>query len=130
MAGVTFLLEKHLKRPTLSRSILREGTEAFEAVGPWFLTLLCLAVMGISVHLTTSETPILFYLLITYASAISLVASSPFHTMLNRYIADEVYRVNYQPIINALITLTICVVVIVFCLSVSFVFSFSKIAIY
>jgi len=85
--------------------------------------------MGITVHLTTSEAPVLFYLLITYASAISLVASSPFHTMLNRYIADEIYRVNYQPIINGLITLTICVVVIVFCLSFSIVFLFSNIPI-
>ena len=127
MAGITFLLEKHLYRPPLSRSVLREGIEAFEAVGPWFLTLLCLAVMGLSVQLMTDKAPVLFYLLLTYASAISLVVSSPFHTMLNRYIADEVYRVNYQPIINGLITLTIGVVAVVFLISFSIVFFFAKI---
>jgi|GEM_PF-1397891 polysaccharide biosynthesis protein PelG len=127
MAGLTFLLERHYRQPGLSRAFCREGVEAFEAVGPWFLTVLCLMVMGVTVHLTTSEAPVLFYLSLTYATAISLILSSPLHTMLNRFMADKIYLAEYQPILNGLISLTLCIVAASLGISSIIVFSVSTI---
>ena len=117
MAGITYLLEKHLNKPSFSRAFVRESIEAFEAVGPWFLTLLCLAAMGVTVQILTNKIPILFYLTLTYASALSLIIASTFHTMLTRYMADEIFKVNYHAIINSLISVTLIVIVISLVLS-------------
>jgi len=117
MAGITYLLQRHITDPSLSRSIAKEGVDAFEAVGPWFLTVLCLLVMGITVHLLTSIPPVLFYLEITYATALSLIIASPFHTMLNRFLADEIFKQQLASIINGLLAMTILVVVVTFGLS-------------
>ncbi len=128
MAGVTFLLDRHVNRSTFSRAALRESIEAFEAVGPWFLTLLCLSTMGISIQIMSQEVPVLFYLSLTYASALSLIIASPLNTVFTRFMADEIFKANYQPIINALATVTICVVGIASTVSGVFVFALSSLA--
>lgn len=112
MAGLSILLQRHLQKPALSLLGLREGVAAFEAVGPWFMTLFALSVMGMTVHLATDKPPILFYLILTYASAISLILSAPFHTLLNRYLADELFLANYQAIIDNLMGLTVVMVAV------------------
>ncbi|RJQ56066.1 MAG: hypothetical protein C4530_15365 [Desulfobacteraceae bacterium] len=127
MAGVTFLLEQHLKRPSFSRAFLRESVEAFEAVGPWLLTLLCLGIIGFTVKIMTGEMPVQFYLMVSYASALSLVTIAPIHTMMTRFMSDEIFRVNYQGIVECLITATICAVGVSFAVAGPIVFMFSGI---
>jgi len=112
MAGLSLLLQRHLKKPALSHLGVREAIAAFEAVGPWFLTLFALSVMGMTVHLATHKPPILFYLILTYASAISLIISAPLHTLLNRFLADELFLANYQAIIDNLVGLTVMMVAV------------------
>jgi len=128
MAGVTFLLNRHLNRSSFSRAVLRGSIEAFEAVGPWFLTLLCLSTMGITIQIMSHKIPVFFYLSLTYASAMSLIIASPFNTIFTRFMADEIFKANYQPIINGLVTVTICVVATTLTVSGFIVFTFSSIA--
>jgi len=91
MAGISFLLKKHIKRPHLASFLMTETEQASQAVGPWFLTISCLAVMGLLVNLATGKSPTLFFLVITYATGLSLVISSPVYTVLNRFLADELF---------------------------------------
>ena len=98
-----------MARPPLSGRILKEAADSFEAIGPWFLTIFCLIVMGITVYLITAEHPILFYLLITYATAISLILASPFHTIFTRHLADIIFLGRIEAIINGLLALSLVV---------------------
>ncbi len=127
MAGISFLLEKHVQKITLSGQALKEAVNVMEAVGPWLLTVICLGVIGITVYLVHGTSPVLFYLLITYATALSLIISSPFHSMFTRYLADEIFLMRYQAITNGLITLCILMVAVTVVVSSAIVFSLSRI---
>jgi uncharacterized membrane protein len=128
MNEVVQLVERLKRRPSLSRMLLEESLESFEAVGAWFLTIFCLAVLGITVHLMTSRAPVLFYLLVTYATALSLVLTSPFHTLFTRHLADKLYLGSFHDIVNSLTVLTILVTVLAVALSAALVVPFSSIA--
>jgi len=112
MAGINFLLEKYVQRNTLSGAILREALNVMEAVGPWFLTVLYLGIIGITVYVVHGTSPVRFYLLITYATALSLILSSPVHSMFTRSLADDIFLMRYQAITDGLITLCIIMIVI------------------
>lgn len=112
MAGINFLLDKYVQRNTLSGTILREAVNVMEAVGPWFLTVFYLGVIGIIVYVVHGTSPVLFYLLITYATALSLIISSPVNSMFTRSLADDIFLMRYQAITDGIITLCIVMVVI------------------
>jgi len=82
---------------------MTETEQASQAVGPWFLTISCLAVMGLLVYFATGRSPTLFFLAITYATGLSLIISSPVYTVLNRFLADELFFRRTDSIFNALI---------------------------
>lgn len=101
---------RRLRGRTLSQTVAREGLDAFEAVGPWLLTLLCLAAMGLSTYVFTGQAPVRFYLMLTYATALSLIVTAPLHTMLNRHLADEIYLGRLRSIVGGLLALTLLAV--------------------
>ncbi len=127
MAGINFLLEKYVQKRTLSGSLIKEAVNVMEAVGPWLLTVVCLGIMGITVFLVHGTSPVLFYLLITYATALSLIISSPFHAMFTRYMADEIFLMRYQAITDGMISLCILIVIISSVVSSLIVFPLSQI---
>jgi uncharacterized membrane protein len=127
MAGIAFLLEKHLKRPHLARFLMMETEQASQAVGPWFLTISCLTVMGIMVYLATGEPPTLFYLLITYATGLSLIISAPIYTILSRFLADEVFFRRTDSIFNTLIAASVVMGFSSICISSAIIFSLSSV---
>ena len=129
MAGINFLLDKYLAKPPLSGRILKEAADSFEAIGPWFLTIFCLIVMGIAVYWITAVHPILFYLLITYATAISLILASPFHTIFTRHLADIIFLGRIEAIINGLLALSLIVFLLNLTVSALLVFFVSNVAI-
>lgn len=129
MAGITFLLERHIKKPFLSQSLLIEAVDSFEAIGPWFLTIFSLAVMGLTVHALTGRSPLTFYLMVTYATAVSLIISSPFHTLYTRHLADEIYLSRFRAILNGLTALSVLVVAVSLGISSGLVFFISSIKI-
>jgi len=127
MGEIVQLVERLKKRPPMTRMLFEESLESFEAVGAWFLTIFCLAVMGLSAHLMTSRAPLLFYLMVTYATALSLILTSPFHTLFTRYMADKVYLGAFHDIVNSLMALTLLVVVLSLSLAALFVVPFTTI---
>jgi uncharacterized membrane protein len=127
MSDIVRLTERLKRRPSMTRMLLEETLDSFEAVGAWFLTIFCLAVLGITVQLMTSRAPVLFYLLVTYATALSLILTSPFHTLFTRHLADKVYLGTFHDIVNSLTALTILVTVLAVLLSAALVVPFSSI---
>ncbi|OQY58598.1 MAG: hypothetical protein B6245_11045 [Desulfobacteraceae bacterium 4572_88] len=127
MSGIVFLKKRHIRTTSLTRAVLREIMDAFEAVGIWFLTVLCLVVMGATVWLVTLNTPIIYYLLLTYATALSLIIAAPVHSMLTRHLLDEIFLGNLQSIINGMIAASTLVVVVATGFSSLIVFWMSRI---
>ncbi len=127
MAGITFLLKKHIKRPHLAHFLLMETEQASQAVGPWFLTISCLTAMGLIVYLATGRPPTLFYLFITYTTGLSLVISSPIYTVLSRFLADEIFFRRTDSIFNALIASSIIMAASSMFISSIIVFSLSSV---
>jgi len=127
MGDIVRLVERLKRRPSMTKMLLEESLDSFEAVGAWFLTIFCLAVMGVTVHVMTSVAPVLFYLLVTYATALSLVLTSPFHTLFTRHLADKVYLGRFHDIVNSLMALTILVTVSALLLAAALVVPFSSI---
>ena len=127
MAGISFLLDKHIKRPRLTRFLVMETEEACRAVGPWFLTITCLTVMGLLVSHTTGRPPTLFFLTITYATGLSLVISSPVYTILSRFLADEIFFRRIDSIFNALMASSVIMGGLSICISSILIFSLSSV---
>ena len=127
MAGISFLLKKHIKRPHLARFLMTETEQASQAVGPWFLTIFCLAVMGLLVYHATGKSPTLFFLVITYATGLSLIISSPVYTVLNRFLADELFFRRTDSIFNALIASSVIMGSFSMCISSVVIFSLSSV---
>ena len=127
MAGITFLLEKHIKQPHLARFLMMETEQACQAVGPWFITISWLLLMGLIVYLATGRPPTLFYLVITYTTGLSLIISSPIYTLLSRFLADEIFSRRTDSIFNALIASSIIMGLISMSISSIIIFSFSSV---
>ncbi len=127
MAGITFLLEKHIKRPHLARFLMMETEQACQAVGPWFITISWLVLMGLMVYFTTGKPPTLFYLMITYTTGLSLIISSPVYTLLSRFLADEIFFRRTDSIFNALIASSIIMGILSISISSIIIFPFSSV---
>jgi len=110
MTDLISILPPRLRPCTLSQAAGRETLDALEAVGPWLLTLVCLAVMGLSAMVFSGRAPVVFYLMLTYATAISLIVTAPLHTMLNRHLADEIFLGRLQSVVNGLLATTVAAV--------------------
>ena len=111
MDGLPPILTDLRPPANLSQVMAREVLDAFEAVGPWLFTLLCLSAMGLSSYVFSGQAPVRFYLMVTYATAISLILTSPLNTMLNRHLADEIYLGQLKGIVNGLLALSLLSVV-------------------
>ncbi len=128
MAGISFLLNKHIERPRLAHFLMMETEQACRAVGPWFLTIFCLTLMGLLVSHSSGRPPTLFFLIITYATGLSLIISSPVYTILSRFLADEIFFRKIDSIFNALIASTIIMGGGAICISSIIIFSLSSVA--
>ncbi|MBW1721812.1 MAG: exopolysaccharide Pel transporter PelG [Deltaproteobacteria bacterium] len=128
MPGTIFLLERRTKKPLLTLSAVREAGDSFEAIGPWFLTVFSLVVMGLGVSIITGKPPLLFYLMITYGTALSLILSSPLHSMFARYLADEIFLGHLQEVASGMLALTVLVAGLSLGLSSLMIFYFSTIS--
>jgi uncharacterized membrane protein len=106
---------------------MMETEQACQAVGPWFITVFWLLLMGLIVYLTTGKSPTLFYLMITYTTGLSLIISSPVYTLLSRFLADEIFSRRTDSIFNALIASSIIMGLISISISSIIIFSFSSV---
>jgi uncharacterized membrane protein len=127
MQGISQLLNKQRKDLNMANSFLRAAVDAFDAVGIWFFTIACLALIGMTLQSTTKQPPFEFYILLTYATAISLIISSPIHSMLTHLISDEIFVGKMNTVVNGLMAASILIIIMVGGVSGIIVFNFSQI---
>ncbi len=91
MAGIGFQLTKLMQARTFTGGLRAYGSAALIGSGPWVLSMVTLAVLGLA--LTRAGTPDteVFFVAITHIFAFSLVTTGPVQLLLSRYTADCVF---------------------------------------
>lgn len=92
MAGIGFQLTKLMQKRTFAGGLQAYGFAALIGSGPWVLSMLTLALLGLSLHGGgTARELDLFFVAVTHIFAFSLVATGPLQLILSRFAADAVY---------------------------------------
>lgn len=112
-----------IDRPSLGRWLLQELSLAAESVGAWFLTIFCLAVMAFMVK----GPMVKFYIIITYATALSLMIAPPLHTILAEFLGEQIFVGKTYSIVNGMLSSSILTVLVVLPFS-AIIVSFSEIS--
>lgn len=92
MAGIGFQLTKLMRKRTLVGGLEAYGYAALIGSGPWVLSMVTLAILGIVLqHAASARELDLFFVAVTHIFAFSLVATGPLQLLLSRYAADCVF---------------------------------------
>ena len=110
MAGIGFELNKMLHNQSFSSEIKAYLYSAIISSGPWLISIICLAILGIfsGIGLGVIEHE-LFRSIIIYTYAFSLIFIGLIQLVSIRYIADLLYKKKTQNIFATFITCTILV---------------------
>ena len=92
MAGIGFQLTKLMQKRTLAGGLHAYGFAALIGSGPWALSMVTLASLGLVLHRAGQTRELdLFFITVTHIFAFSLVATGPIQLVLSRYAADCVF---------------------------------------
>lgn len=92
MAGIGFQLRRTLEPGTFAGIFKAYGYAALISSGPWVLSILSLAVLGLILGAQGLESDFnLFYVSVTHVYAFSLILTGPVQLILTRYAADRDY---------------------------------------
>lgn len=92
MAGIGFQLTKLMQKRTLASGLHAYGFAALIGSGPWVLSMVTLAALGLVLNRTGQTGDLdLFFVAVTHIFAFSLVATGPLQLLLSRYAADAVF---------------------------------------
>jgi uncharacterized membrane protein len=105
MAGIGFELRKILARPGYLNTLRAYGYAALISSGPWVLSIVSLALLGIVIRgLASAKELDLVFATVTYIYALSLILTGPIQMVLTRYVADQFFRHTREKIYSAIIT--------------------------
>ena len=92
MAGIGFQLTKLMQKRTLAGSVHAYGFAALIGSGPWVLSMVTLALLGVVLQRAGAARELdLFFVAVTHLFAFSLVTTGPLQLLLSRYAADAVF---------------------------------------
>jgi uncharacterized membrane protein len=104
MAGIGFTLRRVLERRSLSRKAEAFGAGALVSCGPWLLSVLTLALIGVLARGSVARSEVnLFFAIITNIFAFSLILTGPLQLIVTRYIADLVYLRRHTQVVPSLL---------------------------
>lgn len=109
MAGIGFELRKILAKPGYLSTFRAFGYAALISSGPWVLSIVSLALLGIVCRGMASATQMeLVFASVTYVYALSLILTGPIQMVLTRYAADQFFSHRKGKIFPAIITTLAC----------------------
>lgn len=125
MAGIGFELKKLFKKEGVFSTIFAGIYATAVTVGPTIIVILALNIMymlppyiGISYHDKEVLSSTILYVFI-----FALILASPINIILSRYVADEIYREDYDSIFSAVETGSVLIAVFVALMGVPFGFA-------
>jgi uncharacterized membrane protein len=105
MAGIGFELRKILAKPGYLNAFRAYGYAALISSGPWVLSIVSLALLGIVCRSMASEEQLeLVFASVTYVYALSLILTGPVQMVLARYAADQTFCRKTERIFPAIVT--------------------------
>ncbi len=104
MAGIGFQLTKLMQKRTLAGGLHAYGFAALIGSGPWVLSMVTLARLGLVLQRTgTAKELDVFFVAVTHIFAFSLVTTGPLQLLLSRYTADCVFAKQEEKIFPSLL---------------------------
>ena len=104
MAGIGFQLTKLMQKRTLAGSVHAYGFAALIGSGPWVLSMVTLAGLGVVLHRAGQARELdLFFVAVTHIFAFSLVATGPLQLLLSRYSADAIFAKRHERVFPSLL---------------------------
>lgn len=94
MAGIGFELRRLVRRDNLSSPVAAYFGAVIITAGPWLLTIIALAAIGMAGSLVGSRNISLFYIITVYDFAGSLIIVGPISITVNRFLADRIFERN------------------------------------
>jgi uncharacterized membrane protein len=92
MAGIGFQLTKLMAKRTFAGGLQAYGFAALIGSGPWVLSMVTLALLGLVVNRTGASRELdVFFVAVTHIFAFSLVTTGPLQLLLSRFAADSLY---------------------------------------
>jgi len=105
MAGIGFELRKILAKPGYLNTLRAYGYAALISSGPWVLSIVSLALLGLVCRGLASEHQMeLVFASVTYVYALSLILTGPVQMVLTRYAADQKFIHRTDKIFPAIVT--------------------------
>ncbi len=93
MAGIGFQLTKLMAKRTFAGGLQAYGFAALIGSGPWVLSMVTLALLGLVVNRTGAARELdLFFVAVTHIFGFSLILTGPLQLLLSRFAADAVYE--------------------------------------
>jgi len=112
MAGIGFELKRIMRHETFLSEFTAYLYSAMISSGPWLMSILCLAVLGIlggSEHAKAHE---LFRSTVVYTYASSLIFSGIFQMVCTRYLADQLYEQKIDTVLSTFYTCTVFILTV------------------
>lgn len=104
MAGIGFQLTKLMQKRTLLGGLQAYGYAALIGSGPWVLSMVTLAALGLMMHRSGEVREFdLFFVAVTHIFAFSLISTGPLQLLLSRYAADAVFAKQEERIFPSLL---------------------------
>ncbi|MSU49657.1 MAG: hypothetical protein EXS37_11330 [Opitutus sp.] len=103
MAGIGFQLTKLMRKQTFAGGLQAYGYAALIGSGPWVLSMVTLAVLGIVLQRAGAGGELdVFFVSVTHIFAFSLVTTGPLQLLLSRYAADGVFAKKEEKVFPSL----------------------------
>ncbi len=104
MAGIGFQLTKLMQKRTLAGGLHAYGFAALIGSGPWALSMVTLAALGLVLHRAGQTREFdLFFVTVTHIFAFSLVTTGPLQLLLSRYSADAIFAKQDEKVFPSLL---------------------------
>jgi uncharacterized membrane protein len=104
MAGIGFQLTKLMQKRTLVGGLQAYGYAALIGSGPWVLSMMTLAALGLMLHRAGETHELdLFFVAVTHIFAFSLISTGPLQLLLSRYAADCVFAKQEERVFPSLL---------------------------
>ncbi|MCW5211429.1 hypothetical protein VU04_00780 [Desulfobulbus sp. TB] len=92
---------------TLSELLIQEARRMLLSVGTWCSTILCLLIISVLagfMEKVGSDEPnaLNFYIPLTYSVGLSMLITAPLNGLLSHRLAEELWKKNYEPLVNSL----------------------------
>lgn len=113
MAGIGFRLQRILHKNSISSVLQAYGYAALISSGPWILSIISLAIIGLIITgVIGEEASEALFVTITHVFAFSLILTGPVQLVLSRFSSDKLFTEDYEAVYSSFVSSTFLIMAI------------------